>query len=45
VRTIRSINVAAIGIELTQEPVARFGSFVRDPSGNGWKMLEARREA
>ncbi len=35
------------GVEFTQEPVARFGSVdasFRDPSGNGWKMLEARRE-
>lgn len=34
------------GVEFTQEPVARFGSVdagFRDPSGNGWKMIEARR--
>ena len=34
------------GVEFTQEPVERFGSVdasFRDPSGNGWKMLEARR--
>ena len=33
------------GVEFTQEPMARFGSVdanFRDPSGNGWKMLEAR---
>lgn len=33
------------GVEFTQEPVARFGSVdasFRDPSGNGWKMIEAR---
>ena len=33
------------GVEFTQEPVARFGSVdasFRDPSGNGWKMVEAR---
>ena len=34
------------GVEFTQEPVDRFGSVdagFRDPSGNGWKMIEARR--
>jgi catechol 2,3-dioxygenase-like lactoylglutathione lyase family enzyme len=33
------------GVEFTQEPVERFGSIdasFRDPSGNGWKMVEAR---
>ena len=33
------------GVEFTQEPVARFGSVdagFRDPSGNGWKLIEAR---
>lgn len=33
------------GVEFTQEPVERFGSVdasFRDPSGNGWKMVEAR---
>ena len=36
----------ASGVEFTQEPVARFGSVdagFRDPSGNGWKMIQARR--
>ena len=36
---------AAAGVEFTQEPVARFGSVdasFRDPSGNGWKLIEAR---
>ena len=36
------------GVEFTQEPVERFGSVdagFRDPSGNGWKMIEARRGA
>ena len=36
------------GVEFTQEPVKRFGSVdatFRDPSGNGWKMIEARRGA
>ncbi len=34
------------GVEFTQEPVSRYGSVdagFRDPSGNGWKMIEARR--
>ena len=33
------------GVEFTQEPIARYGSAdasFRDPSGNGWKMLQAR---
>ena len=33
------------GVEFTQEPIARFGSVdasFRDPSGNGWKMIQAR---
>ena len=32
-------------VEFTQEPVARFGNVdanFRDPSGNGWKMMQAR---
>ena len=35
----------AQGVEFTQEPVARFGSIdasFRDPSGNGWKLIQAR---
>ena len=31
------------GVELTQEPVERYGSVdagFRDPSGNGWKVIE-----
>jgi catechol 2,3-dioxygenase-like lactoylglutathione lyase family enzyme len=35
----------ARGVEFTQEPVERFGSVdasFRDPSGNGWKMIETR---
>jgi len=35
----------AKGVEFTQEPIARFGSVdanLRDPSGNAWKMVEAR---
>lgn len=34
------------GVEFTQEPLERYGSVdasFRDPSGNGWKMIEARR--
>ena len=33
------------GVEFSQEPIARYGSVdasFRDPSGNGWKMIEAR---
>lgn len=33
------------GVEFTQEPVSRYGNVdagFRDPSGNGWKMIEAR---
>lgn len=36
------------GVEFTQEPVTRYGTVdagFRDPSGNGWKMIQARREA
>src|SRR5688572_32293748 len=39
-------RMRAAGVEFTQEPVERFGSVdagFRDPSGNGWKMIEARR--
>ncbi len=31
------------GVEITQEPIARYGSVdanFRDPSGNGWKIIE-----
>lgn len=34
----------ACGVEFTQEPVERYGTVdagFRDPSGNGWKMIEA----
>jgi catechol 2,3-dioxygenase-like lactoylglutathione lyase family enzyme len=34
------------GVEFTQEPVERYGAVdagFRDPSGNGWKMIQARR--
>jgi catechol 2,3-dioxygenase-like lactoylglutathione lyase family enzyme len=33
------------GVEFTQEPAERYGSVdasFRDPSGNGWKMIQAR---
>jgi catechol 2,3-dioxygenase-like lactoylglutathione lyase family enzyme len=36
----------AAGVEFTQEPTSRYGNVdagFRDPSGNGWKMIEARR--
>ena len=39
-------RMRARGVEFTQQPVERFGSVdagFRDPSGNGWKMIEARR--
>ena len=34
------------GVELTQEPVDRYGTVdagFHDPSGNGWKLIQARR--
>jgi uncharacterized glyoxalase superfamily protein PhnB len=39
-------RMRARGVEFTQEPVERYGNVdagFRDPSGNGWKMLQARR--
>jgi catechol 2,3-dioxygenase-like lactoylglutathione lyase family enzyme len=33
------------GVEFTQEPIERYGSVdasFRDPSGNGWKLVQAR---
>jgi catechol 2,3-dioxygenase-like lactoylglutathione lyase family enzyme len=38
-------QMKARGVELTQEPVERFGNVdasFRDPSGNGWKLTQAR---
>ncbi len=38
-------RLEARGVELTQAPVERFGSVdasFRDPSGNGWKLVQAR---
>lgn len=37
-------QMQARGVEFTQEPIERYGNIdasFRDPSGNGWKMLEA----
>ena len=37
--------LASRGVEFSQEPVERYGAVdagFRDPSGNGWKMIEAR---
>ncbi|AKZ62555.1 glyoxalase [Herbaspirillum hiltneri N3] len=34
------------GVEFTQEPIERYGTVdagFRDPSGNGWKMIQERR--
>jgi catechol 2,3-dioxygenase-like lactoylglutathione lyase family enzyme len=39
-------QLRARGVEFTQEPMDRYGAVdagFRDPSGNGWKMIEARR--
>ena len=39
-------RMKARGVEFTQEPIERYGTVdagFRDPSGNGWKMLQARR--
>lgn len=39
-------RLQAAGVELTQEPIERFGTVeagFRDPSGNGWKMIQVRR--
>jgi len=39
-------DMLAKGVEFTQEPVERYGTVdagFRDPSGNGWKMIQARR--
>ena len=38
-------KMRAKGVEFTQEPVSRYGAVdasFRDPSGNGWKMIEGR---
>ena len=39
-------RMRGLGVEFTQEPVDRYGTVdagFRDPSGNGWKMIQARR--
>lgn len=38
-------QMKARGVELTQEPLERFGNVdasFRDPSGNGWKLIQPR---
>ncbi|AGU52716.1 glyoxalase-like protein [Variovorax paradoxus B4] len=38
-------RLLALGVEFTQEPVDRYGTVdagFRDPSGNGWKMIQGR---
>ena len=38
-------KMKALGVEFTQEPITRYGSTdagFRDPSGNGWKMVQSR---
>jgi len=40
-------RMRALGVEFTQAPIDRYGTVdagFRDPSGNGWKMIEARRQ-
>ena len=40
-------RLRAAGVEFTQEPVSRYGNVdagFRDPSGNGWKMIESPRD-
>jgi catechol 2,3-dioxygenase-like lactoylglutathione lyase family enzyme len=39
-------RLRAQGVEFTQEPVERYGTVdagFRDPSGNGWKLIQAAR--
>ena len=41
-------RLSQCGVEFTQEPVERYGTVdagFRDPSGNGWKMIETARAA
>jgi len=38
-------RLGALGVEFTQAPVERYGAVdagFRDPSGNGWKMIQGR---
>lgn len=40
-------RMRARGVEFTQEPIDRYGNVdasFRDPSGNGWKLIQSRRE-
>ncbi len=42
----RYAEMQARGVEFIQPPIERFGTVdagFRDPSGNGWKMIQARR--
>ncbi len=39
-------RMQGLGVEFTQEPIDRYGTVdagFRDPSGNGWKMIQARK--
>lgn len=39
-------RLLGLGVEFTQEPIDRYGNIdagFRDPSGNGWKIIEVRR--
>jgi catechol 2,3-dioxygenase-like lactoylglutathione lyase family enzyme len=39
-------RMLGLGVEFTQEPMDRYGAVdagFRDPAGNGWKMIQARR--
>lgn len=41
-------RLGALGVEFTQDPVDRYGNVdagFRDPSGNGWKMIQPRRNS
>ena len=41
-------RMAAAGADMTQEPIKRFGNIdagFRDPSGNGWKIIQRGRAA
>ncbi|AJD47095.1 glyoxalase/bleomycin resistance protein/dioxygenase [Isoalcanivorax pacificus W11-5] len=41
-------KLRAGGVEFTQEPIERFGNIdagFRDPSGNGWKMIQAGKQS
>ena len=41
-------RLRALGVEFTQEPTARYGNVdagFRDPSGNGWKIIESTRSS